>query len=583
MAKTKIGGQAVMEGVMMRGEKSMALCVRDENGTIRTETKRLASKKPWYRKVPIIRGVVNLVVSLVSGMSITMKSAEIAIESEIDTKDNGYGGLFLISALLGVALAVGLFIWLPTTLVGLILDWSSLTELHWLRSLLEGIMKLLILIGYFAGISCMKDIKRVFMYHGAEHKTIACFESGMPLTVENVKKCSRYHDRCGTSFVVFVVLLSIVVSFVIDAISYASGFDAISLWYVRVPIKIGSLPIVAGLSYEMLMLLAKTDFILLRPLKWFGKQFQKLTTKEPDDSMMEVAICAFDKVLLMDADESIAEENFPAPVELKEFKKHVIPLMDYSNMEKCDLDWILCAVLRVKRSELRDDLKIPFGWQVKVEKYVKRCANGEPLQYVLNDACFYKRTYYVDQSVLIPRQETELVCEEAMKYINADSKVLDLCCGSGVIGVTIQAEKGANVVCADISKDALKITKYNAKNAKAKVKTVCSDMFEKISGTFDVIVCNPPYVTKSEMADLPLKVQLYEPHSALYGGEDGLDYYRTLSYYAKRHLKPSGVLVMEIGYLQGDSVTKIMEVAFDHVTVLKDYGGCDRIVVCTSD
>ncbi len=514
-------------------------------------------------------------------MKITLKSAEIAIETELDTNEQGMGGFMTISVLLGVLLACGLFIGLPTALTNGILTLFSANHVTWLRSLIEGISRLIILICYFWAIAAMKEIKRVFMYHGAEHKTIACYENGMELTVENVRKNSRYHDRCGTSFIVFVVVLSIVVTFLFDALCYGVGFEQIALWYVRVPIKIGMLPLIAGLSYEMLMLLANSNFILLRPLKWFGKQFQKLSTKEPDDDMIEVAICAFEKVLQMDADETIPEEKFPDPISLKEFKKQIEPLMNYNTMERCDLDWILCAVLGVQRNQLKDDLQVPFGWQVKAENFVRRCANGEPLQYVLNSADFYGRTFYVDEKVLIPRMETELVCEQAIKLTKNDSKVLDLCCGSGVIGVTIKAEvPSATVVCADIDKDALVRTKFNAKRNKVKVATVCSDMFEKIDGTFDVIVCNPPYVSAEEMETLDEKVKNFEPHKALLGGDDGLKYYRTLALYAKSHLTQKGTLVLEIGYNQGEAVSTLMQTAFDNVKVLKDYSNNDRIVIC---
>lgn len=210
--KTKIGGQAVIEGVMMRGESSMALSVRDESGQIRVETKRLSAKKPWYRKVPFLRGVVNLVISMVEGFRIIGKSAEVMAEEEVDTSDGKMGGMMVFSFLLGLLLAIALFILLPTGVTTGIFALTKLdeTQYAWLKSLIEGVCKMAVLIAYMASISRIREIKRVFMYHGAEHKTIACYEAEMPLTVENVQKCSRYHDRCGTSFIVFVVVLSVV-------------------------------------------------------------------------------------------------------------------------------------------------------------------------------------------------------------------------------------------------------------------------------------------------------------------------------------------------------------------------------------
>lgn len=588
--KTKIGGQAVIEGVMMRGATSMALSVRDETGQIRVETTRLPAKKPWYRKVPFIRGVVNLVISMIDGFKIIGKSAEVMVEDEIDTSEGkGMGAMMAFSVLLGMLLAVGLFIVVPTAITTGIFALFKLDEVQfaWLKSLIEGVCKMLVLVGYMGGISCMKEIKRVFMYHGAEHKTIACYEAEMPLTVENVQKCSRYHDRCGTSFLVFVVLLSVLLMMVLDVVCIACNFTAFvekQNWWLRALLKIALLPVTAGFSYEMLMLLACSNFVLFRPLKWLGKQFQKLTTREPDDGMCEVAICSFQKVLEMDADQTIAEVHFPKPVTLEQFKTIVEQsgLTDY--VGKAD-EWLLCAILRLKPADLSKDVKIPFGWTVRVQKMKERIEKGEPWQYVVGRAYFYGRTFAVDNRVLIPRPETELVTEQAILRANDGDKALDLCCGSGAIGATLALEcknrgKNVSVTCADVSKDALKVAKYNAKQLGAKVTFAQSDMFRNVKGTFNLIVCNPPYVETATISALDDSVKNFEPHTALDGGVDGLKFYRILATEAPKRLAKGGVLVMEIGYNQGNDVVKLFGESFD-VELKKDYGGKDRIVVAT--
>ena len=583
--KTKIGGQAVLEGVMMRGATSMALAVRDELGQIRMDTTRLATKKPWYRKVPFLRGVVNLIISMIDGTKIIGKSAEVMVE-EVSTDNKGMGWLMSISMLLGVALALGLFVVLPTYITKGIfalaqLDTKSL-EWAWLKSLIEGVAKMLILIGYMAGISQMKEIKRVFMYHGAEHKTIACFESELPLTVENVQKCSRYHDRCGTSFIVFVVVLSVVLMMVLDIVCAAVGFTLfLEKGWLRALLKIALLPVTAGISYEMLMLLACSNFILFRPLKWLGKQFQKLTTREPDDGMCEVAIAAFNKVLEMDADTSLPEEHFPAPISLAQFKTQVLEsgLTEYV---KGDVDWLLMAMLNIKKEDLGKDLKIPYGWTLRLEKMKERLSEGEPWQYVVGKTEFYGRTFVVNKDVLIPRQETELVCEQLLKRIDKKSKVLDLCCGSGIIGITVALEAKSNVKLADVDKQAMKMAIKNAKQFKKQYKSdvslVQSDMFEKIKGKFDAIVCNPPYVESEVIETLDDSVKNYEPRLALDGGNDGLKFYRILAEQAHLHLSKNGLLVLEIGYNQGEAVKALLESRYD-VEVMKDYSGNDRIVI----
>ncbi len=588
--KTKIGGQAVIEGVMMRGASSMALSVRDETGQIRVETTRLPTKKPWYRKVPFLRGVVNLVLSMVDGFKIIGKSAEVMVEDDIDTSENGNGmnAVMAISMMLGIVLALALFVVLPTALTSAIfalfgLDAANL-ELAWLKSLIEGVCKLLVLVGYMGGISCMQQIKRVFMYHGAEHKTIACYEAEMPLTVENVKKCSRYHDRCGTSFLVFVVVFSVVLMMVLDIVCAACNFTAfLDNWWLRAILKIALLPITAGFSYEMLMLLARSNFILFRPLKWFGKQFQKLTTREPDESMCEVAICSFTKVLEMDADPTIEEVHFPEPITLAEFRQQ----METSGIDKfagkVD-DWLVAAVLHVKEEDLKRNFPVPFGWTVRLQHIVQEMEQGKPWQYAVGSAAFFGRTFALDQNVLIPRQDTELVAEEALRCLKKGDSVLDLCCGSGAIGLTLALESAksgaAKVLLADVDKKALKVAKYNAKQLKANVKTKQSDMFQNIGGKFDLIVCNPPYIETKTIETLDKSVKDYEPRLALDGGADGLKFYRILAQQAAKHIKKGGALVLEIGYNQGAAVKEILSQSFN-VIVKKDYGGNDRIVVAT--
>ena len=578
--KTKIGGQAVIEGVMMRGASSMALAVRDETGQIRLESTRLAAKKPWYRKVPFLRGIVNLIVSMKDGMGIISKSAEVMVE-EVDTSEGkGMDLLMGASMILGVLLALGLFIALPTGLTELIFRLFALSkeQFAWLKSLIEGVAKIIILVLYMVLISQMKEIKRVFMYHGAEHKTIACYENELPLTVENVQKCSRYHDRCGTSFLVFVVVLSVILMMVLDVICQAVNFTLfIDKWWLRALLKIALLPLTAGISYEMLMLLARSDFILFRPLKWLGKQFQKLTTREPDDGMCEVAITAFNKVLEMDADLSIAEEHFPEPITLAEYIEQV-KSSGICEVIGGDVEWIVCAILNIKKEDLSKNIKVPFGYTVRLGKMKEQLDKGEPWQYVLGKTEFYKRTFVVNKDVLIPRQETELVCEQLLKRTSKGVKALDLCSGSGVLGITLALENNASVTLADVSKEALKVAKDNAKLNKAKVSFVQSNMFEKVNGKFDVIVSNPPYIESDVIDTLDDSVKNYEPRLALDGGKDGLDFYRIISNEAHAHLNAHGLLVLEIGYNQGEAVKALLEDKFN-VEVMKDYSGNDRIVI----
>ena len=303
--KTSIGGQAVIEGVMMRGPKLTALSVRMPDQSISTETWDTPNSNKWYKKTPFIRGVFNFVESLTDGYKSLMKAAEKAGLDDEEEEPSKFeqklrqllGDKFMpflqgCILLFSLAMALFFFAFLPTTLVGFFKDYIN----HPLAlSALEGLTKIAILILYLALISNMSDIKRVFMYHGAEHKTIFCYEHGEELTVENVRKYTRFHPRCGTSFLVIVLLLSILVSSMVS-------WD--NLW-MRVGLKVLCLPIIMSLSYECFKFAGRHDNLFTRILSAPGLWTQRLTTREPDDSMIEVAITSMKKVIPENPDEAL--------------------------------------------------------------------------------------------------------------------------------------------------------------------------------------------------------------------------------------------------------------------------------------
>ncbi len=303
--KTSIGGQAVIEGVMMRGPKLTALSVRMPDQSISTETWDTPNSNKWYKKTPFIRGVFNFVESLTDGYKSLMKAAEKAGLDDEEEEPSKFeqklrqllGDKFMpflqgCILLFSLAMALFFFAFLPTTLVGFFKDYIN----HPLAlSALEGLTKIAILILYLALISNMSDIKRVFMYHGAEHKTIFCYEHGEELTVENVRKYTRFHPRCGTSFLVIVLLLSILVSSMVS-------WD--NLW-MRVGLKVLCLPIIMSLSYECIKFAGRHDNLFTRILSAPGLWTQRLTTREPDDSMIEVAITSMKKVIPENPDEAL--------------------------------------------------------------------------------------------------------------------------------------------------------------------------------------------------------------------------------------------------------------------------------------
>ncbi len=308
--KTSVGGQALIEGIMMMGPEGAAVSVRTPDGSIDTEKVPVKHLKDKYKffGLPIIRGIVNYVESMVFGYKCLMMSAEksgledIEADAENSSKldrwlnehinEKVLGVLTGIASVLGIGLAFVLFFYLPTVSVKFLdgLTGGALTNF---KALFEGIIRMCIFVAYIAMVSLMKDIKRTFMYHGAEHKTIFCYENGLDLTVENVKKQSRFHPRCGTSFIFVIIIISVIISSAIS-VTFKGVHENTVLWMA---IKLMILPLIAGISYEFIKYAGKHDNLLVKILAAPGLWMQRLTTKEPDDDMIEVALAAFKAVI----------------------------------------------------------------------------------------------------------------------------------------------------------------------------------------------------------------------------------------------------------------------------------------------
>ena len=300
---TSIGGQAIMEGIMMRGPKRSAIAIRLPNGKIHMKTEPTPKGSKWG-KVPLIRGVVNFVASLVQGTKTLMYSADILeanypddyqkdkfdiwVEEKLG-KEKAWNILMILSVVLAIIMSVVIFMLLPTVVVGLL---GKLTQNILVLNLAEGIARMLIFIIYIWVIAKLEDIKRVFQYHGAEHKTIHCFEKGLDLTPENAQSFYTLHPRCGTSFMVFVMIIAVLVH----------AFMGWPNVWVRVASRILVLPVIAGLSYELLKWAGRSSNPIVKVLSIPGLYVQKLTTNEPDFGQLEVAIAAV-KAVLNDGDD----------------------------------------------------------------------------------------------------------------------------------------------------------------------------------------------------------------------------------------------------------------------------------------
>jgi uncharacterized protein YqhQ len=295
--KTSVGGQALMEGIMMRGPKNICCAVRKPDGTIETKVEPTPTHGVWT-KIPLVRGAISMIESLIMGYKYMMYSAQVSMGDDYDPAEEETAfekwvgdHLGKKAAVIGGLFAILLFTVLPTVLVG---GLNHLVPLgRWAKVVLEAVLKVAIFLTYMAAISRMKEIHRVFEYHGAEHKTIACYEAGDPLTVENVRKYTRFHPRCGTSFLILVVIVSV---FLYSVLPWSSTS-------LRVGFKLLLLPLVMGISYELLKWCGRSDNIATRIIRQPGIWVQHLTVFEPDDSMIEVAIAAVTPVLPEDPED----------------------------------------------------------------------------------------------------------------------------------------------------------------------------------------------------------------------------------------------------------------------------------------
>jgi len=310
--KTSIGGQALIEGIMMRGPKKTAMAVRHTSGEIVIKEWETGNKRvPSILKLPIIRGVYNFIMSMKLGYKCLMESAEL---SGIEEEENKSGEdlseeeaeakkkkesifmniLTVVASVIGVALALVLFMYLPAQIFSWLVKAFPMLEGRFMRSLFEGLLRIIIFILYMYLVSLMKDIRRTFMYHGAEHKTIFCYEAGLELTVENVRKMNKFHPRCGTSFMILMLIVGIIISM----------FITVTNPIFRTVIKLCLLPLTVGIGYELIKIAGRHDNAFTRLISLPGVWLQHISVLEPDDSMIECAIEAVKLVIPNDGSDN---------------------------------------------------------------------------------------------------------------------------------------------------------------------------------------------------------------------------------------------------------------------------------------
>ena len=706
---TTIGGQAVMEGVMMQGPDRIALAMRMPSGELYLKTRRKPKETPAM-KIPFVRGVVAFVNALINGMGTIMESADLLeeyapefaeepgrFEKWVNKKfgEKAAWNILMTSALLfAVVITIVFFVILPTWAVNFMGRWIKSAVV---LNLIEGLLRIAIFVAYVAAIRSMKDIKNLFRYHGAEHKTIHCYENGKVLCPENAEQYLTLHPRCGTSFLVFVLIISLLLfSFL--------GWPNLAL---RILSRLLLIPVIAGISFELLRWAGRSNGKIVRVLSWPGLQLQRLTTAEPTRDQLEVAILSLKAVLVdpsvpeissfvdkdgnkvrsaaQEAEMGRESEKWAAEVEAnteankkaaeqasqgekKEQARKVyedpgagadeqeisdaIKFLDELSSDgytivapqESDGRTLVRAIADIESDQAKartlarrytKDIKtyenalawgraalsmLPNGKNeariimsyasglgtaelitrakelmrdddfAEFEKRIYARIEGMPLQYIVGMQEFMGLPFRVNPSVLIPRLDTEVLVEQVLGIIEGmeleKPEVLDLCTGSGAIGISIAAKvPGAIVTMTDASEEALHTAMGNAglNGVNRRCSFLLGDMFDAIpeDKVFDIIVCNPPYIKSDVIDTLDVEVKDHEPRMALDGGKDGLDYYRVIAREASMHLRSGGVLALEIGSDQAVAVKRLLNKAgtYDKTRAIRDLAQLDRVVI----
>ncbi len=580
MKRSDVGGQAVIEGVMMRGSKGIATAVRTEKGKIEIDMQRTipVTKKHKYLNIPFIRGVFVLVDSLRQGIKALNYSSsffedceeskfEDFLRRKLGEKANDAIIYFTIG--LSLLLSAIIFLAIPTAIASLF-KYFGLGDIG--LNIIEAIIRISILILYMYGISKLDYIYRLFQYHGAEHKTIFCYEAGEKLTVENVRKYSRFHPRCGTNFLFLVMLVSILLF----------TFTGWGGFFERLILRILLIPLVSGISYEIIRWLGKNNSKLAKIISAPGLKLQNLTTREPDDSQLEVAIVALKTAEGIPEDKKMILDLINLGTKKLEENKIETPRLDAT--------LLLGKVINKDRLYMLTNGNEEVSLEDEKEYFslIEERMKNKPIKYILGTCEFMGLDLNVREGVLIPRGDTEVLVERVLKEIKEDDeiKVCDLCCGSGAIGIALaHFRKNITVDSIDYFPIPEEVTKENIikHGLEDRVNFIKSNLLDEIiknSKKYKIIVSNPPYIKEEDIKELMNDVKEYEPHTALNGGSDGLVFYRNIVEHSVEALEENGVLAFEIGFDQGDDVKELMEKAgYKDIEVIKDLAGLDRVVI----
>ncbi len=562
----KVGGIALFNGLILKSKLRESISqVYDGNIEIETNDRNGSIKKFSIFEFPIVRGIVNIVDTFKNSVSYVIASAKQVINSLVDVNEEELkiGKFEIISSyIISITLIVSVLILLPNIL--------SLLFAENIRNIIQLMFQILIFVFYLITLKNTKMLNVLFEYHGAEHKVVNAYEKfGIDnLDIKNVRDSSRFHVRCGGNLIVYFFVINII--FTLFMPSENIIFKSI--------LQVITLALSLGVSYELVMLLSKIPN-KLSFVNYPAMSIQFITTKEPSNDKIKLAIYGM-----------LACINKDVKVTIEDYINRFLEIKEY------DLKIIIKMVASIKNEEYENifsnikDVYLNLNEMIKLDEMIdKYYVKKLPIQYVTNSQNFFREKYFVNESVLIPRSDTEILVEKSIEYIekyNLNS-MIDMCTGSGCVGISIAKNSSVEkVLLVDVSNSALKVANKNIEinNAFDKCKILKSDLFSEIKNNetkFDIIVSNPPYIPTKDIETLSDEVKK-EPHIALDGGMDGMDFYNKILENAKNYLNNNGFIIFEIGYDELDKIKDLISryPEYELLECIRDYGENDRVIVC---
>lgn len=569
--KEKVGGMALFNGLMLRNKKREAVGRVDNNNNVYVEINERQNNIDEDRftiyDVPIIRGIISMKNMIASSVPYVLKSSQEILEKnskekvEIDKFEVVSAYIISITLILVLVAAIPNFI-------------SKFLSVN-IRNISQAIMQTCAFVIYLLLLAKIDSLKNLFEYHGAEHKVANAYEKleKKNITVENVKKYSRFHARCGGNFVVYLFILIIAITMIIPSNNLI--FKTI--------IQVALLPFLAGFSYELIMY---TEYLpnFLKFLAYPAMSIQFITTREPSDDKIQLAI--YTLFGCVNGNKEITINTF-----IKNYLSYNKKIKKVFEIKDAIL--IFSSIKDINSNEIftnMDSITLNYNEQIKANIMLNKLYKDNlPIAYVIGYTNFYKEKYFVNSNVLIPRVDSEILVEKAISYIDNENcnTMLDMCTGSGCLGISIAKNSDIkHVDLIDISAEALLVTSKNIKvnGVEGKCNIIKSDLFSKLKDSnikYDMIVSNPPYINSDVVLTLDESVKK-EPVVALDGGKDGMNFYRKILKEAREYLNDKGIIIFEIGYDQLNKIQSEIKKYKEYSIIesIKDYGGNDRVVIC---